>query len=184
MARVGHESVPLVRQRLSAADGFGSEKEAAAWGDKACGAACLRMVLLFFGVQHAPTVKDLMMDGVRRGLFKEHIGWVHKGIAQVAAEHGLEGMACSMKADPLEIVRALEGGGLLIASVSLGFQADKRGGHLIVVHRVNVEEGRITTLFFCDPSGWGQTHSNISAERFFLSWTGNVIVVSKKSEGA
>lgn len=140
-------------------------------------AACLRMVLLAFGVRDVPGVKDLMAEGVRLGLFRESAGWLHQGIASAAQRYGLEAIPKNLDRDPSEVVRLLDDGRLLIASVSLGFQPRKRGGHLIVVCGAEVDGERIVTLDFRDPSGWGQTHSEVGGEDFLRSWAVNLIIV-------
>lgn len=169
--------VPLVRQRMTKDDGFETEEEARSFGNNACGAACVKMALEAFGKTDVPSVKKLMEEGIRSGFYEEPAGWIHKGLIRLAERHGATARRLDIKKHPLELGNYLKKGGLIIASVSLGFNPERRGGHLVVVHGIESEENKLKKVHFRDPSAFGQLHSDIDGESFLNSWTGNIVVV-------
>lgn len=172
------KEVPLIRQKMSAVDGFNNDDEAIKFGNNACGAACLKMVFESFSLSYTPSVKELMEEGIREKNFKELIGWVHDGLVAMIKKYGLSAERENIFLKPEKIAEKLQENNLIIASVSLGFNQDKRGGHLIVIYGIAMENRRLDQVLFRDPSGWGQTHSSIDSQSFLNSWTGNVIFVN------
>lgn len=169
--------VSLIRQRMTKEDGFATEEEARAFGDNACGAACVKMVLEALGRTDVPSVKELMEEGIRSGFYVEPAGWIHKGLVRLTERYGTVARRLNIKKYPLELGNAIKEGGLVIASVSLEFNPEKRGGHLVVVHGIEFEGDTLKKVYFRDPSGFGQIHSDINGESFLKSWTGNIVIV-------
>jgi ABC-type bacteriocin/lantibiotic exporter with double-glycine peptidase domain len=167
--------VPLIRQRMSVQDGFKDEKEALAFGNNACGAACLKMVLEAFGKKNIPTVKKLMEEGSKKGFYSEPDGWLHQGIVRMAKDYGINAQRAHFKT-PWRIAEKIEKNQLIIASVSFTFDKNKRGGHLVVIYGIEIKDGRLEKIYFNDSSGWGQHHHIVDGESFLGSWMGNVIM--------
>ncbi len=174
---VSQYQVPLIRQRMTKENGFATEEEARAFGDNACGAACVKMILEAFGKTDVPSVKELMEEGMRSGFYEEPDGWLHKGLVRLAERYGATAHRLNIKKHPLELGNYLKKRGLIIASVSLGFTPERRGGHLVIVRGIESEENKLKKVHFRDPSAFGQFHSDIDGESFFNSWTGNIVVV-------
>ncbi len=63
----------------------------AAWSDRACGMAALRMVLLAYG-RDAPALTELVKLGVKEGALTGR-GWLHAGLATIATSFGVPGRA-------------------------------------------------------------------------------------------
>lgn len=169
--------VPLFRQKMTKADGFKSEKEALDFGNNSCGAACVKMVLEAFG-KSTPSVKELMLEGMEKKYYKEPVGWIHQGIIDLIKDYGLTGKRVKAKF-PLVIADKLKADNLIIASVGESFKKNKRGGHLIVIYGIEIDNYKLKKIFFNDPSGWGQTHHEIDGNRFLGSWSGNIICISR-----
>lgn len=174
---VSQYQVPLIRQRMTKEDGFATEEEARAFGDNACGAACIKMVLEAFGKTDMPSVKELMEEGIQNGFYKEPAGWIHRGLVRLAERYGTVARRLNIKKHPIELGDLLKEGGLIIVSVSLGFNPERRGGHLVVVHGIEFENNVLKKVYFRDPSGFGQLHYDIDGESFLKSWTGNLVVI-------
>lgn len=173
------EKVPLFRQKMTQSDGFATENDALKFGNNSCGAACLKMALTVLLKKDLPTVKELMENGMSAGHYREPVGWIHSGIAEMSNKYGISAECVRLKSH-FEIAEKLSKGGLLILSVSCGFQKDKRGGHLVVVWGIVIEEGNLKKIFFNDPSLFGQTHNEIDGESFLSSWSGNGVFLKRK----
>lgn len=172
--------VPLIRQRMTIEDGFRTEQEALEFGNNACGAACLKMAFEALHLSDVPSVKTLMEEGIQRKYYKERVGWIHKGMVKMAQRYGLEGIIENIAHDASKIFNELQRNRLAIVSVSLGFNPEKKGGHLVVVYGAELNGKKLEKVYFRDPSGWGQTHSEIDGDSFAKSSTGNVIYLWKK----
>jgi hypothetical protein len=181
-------SVPFVTQRLPAEtrakEGFDDPVTAAHWERRICGIACLKMALLAFDRQPAPTLRELLDDGRAHGAYREDVGWVHRGLAVMAERHGLRARSATIGDDLGRIVAHLGQGGLVIASVSVGLEAEAgRGGHLVLIRGVTVAEGAVTSLLLHHPSSdaaYERADWEVPAERFRAAFSrrGNVIFLS------
>lgn len=143
------------------------------WGHRSCGIACLRTILEAHGIA-APSAHRLLARGLAIGAYTP-LGWLHQGLADLAAEHGLRAAAVGHEGP--EVLRARAAHGLpSIVSVTHLFPEDgRKGGHLVVF---GGEDGPIADRrahFMC-PSRWGETTRSLPAERFWASWTGRAIV--------
>ncbi|GAA0436639.1 glutamate ligase domain-containing protein [Streptomyces luteireticuli] len=179
MSRV--HDVPMCRQRvepdeweLHNGDTLGDRAE---WSDRACGMAALRMILLAYG-QEAPSVTELLKLGVEKGILVER-GWVHAGIADLAAALGVPG--CAEPVPVEELVERLNDAPLIM-SVAEQFPDDgRRGGHLVVAR--GFEDGPDPAILIRDPSGWGQTHDRAPLSRVAASYSGRAITFPPLAPG-
>lgn len=141
------------------------------WGERACGIACLSMLLEYHGLP-VPSMMDLLSIGVDSGAYCER-GWIHQGLVNVGAKFGLKGKLHTVE-NAEQLTDVLLHRGPSIVSVTHKLPIDgRKGGHLIVVSAVDVLNQ--TGVTFRDPSGWGANESNVALERFFSSFSGRVI---------
>jgi hypothetical protein len=175
-----------------AESGAQTPQEYAYWVDRGCGVVCVKMCIEALGGPHLPLVEwaraGLKIDGYRiqhkpDGQVEE-IGWIHKSLAALCNAAGLEAEARPAK--PFEIVSALRGGQMVIASVShqIGTSAPvtKRGGHLVVVVGAEVQGEEPSAFLLNNPSGRQphlQAGARIEITRFLAGYTGRVITVGK-----
>ena len=176
--------VPYISQNMTLSDGFINEQEARYLSSKACGAACLKAILIALGGKaEGISVKELTLAAIRDGYYRNEIGgWIHKGIIQMAKGYGLDAKRKNIFNKPWKLIKYLSDGYLIMVSVSLYFNPIKQGGHLIVIKGVEFVNHKIITVYFSDPSAWGKDHSEISAEQLFNSWNGNIICFKKKKK--
>jgi len=149
-------------------NGFSSEAEAQAWRDRACGIACVSMILSA-KLQSTPPLGTLIKEGIERQAYVPEIGWSHYGLAYMLGERGIEAE-----------VKAMSGLGALIELLSLGKSAIlsvaprltpaisdgnvKKSGHLILVHGLVLKERLPTHCIFSDPD-YEQGPGNFSFRR-------------------
>jgi hypothetical protein len=147
-------AVPMCRQQIDSQEwqdhGGCDLGEIGQWSDRACGVACLRMILLAHQ-RPAPPLTELLKLGVGQGALTER-GWLHARIAALATSLGVPGTA---EAVPAEDLTARLKDGLLIASITFQFPQDGRlGGNLVVLRGYEREPDRADPLIlFRDPSG-------------------------------
>jgi len=167
-----HE-VPMCRQRIEPDEwerhqgwSLGDRME---WSNRACGLAALRMILLAYG-RDAPTVTELVQLGVKQGALTDR-GWIHSGIAGMAAGFGVVG-----RAEPVEVAdltSRLDDGPLIISVTEQFPQDGRKGGHLVIAR--GYENAPDPVIVFRDPSAWGQTHDRVALSRLAASYTGRAI---------
>ena len=122
----------MCRQRIDPAEwdaqGGTALGDRAEWSDRACGMAALRMILLAY-LGDAPPLTELVKAGVRDGALTDR-GWLHAGIARLAASFGIPAAAEAVTADELPARLAAAP---VIISVTEKFPDDgRKGGHLVV----------------------------------------------------
>jgi hypothetical protein len=143
----------------------------AEWSDRACGMAALRMILLAY-LGDAPPLTELILAGVRDSALSDR-GWVHAGIARLAASFGIPAQAEAVTADELP-VRLKEAP--VIVSVTEKFPDDgRKGGHLVVARGTEEPGADGPDILIRDPSAWGQDHDRIPLTRLAASYTGRCI---------
>lgn len=153
--------------------GFESAEESDVWSDRACGVACVAMVLEFATAVPASVV-DLLHEGRDQGAYCDR-GWLHAGLAELLVRRGVPATAEQVESvdDLATIVRV---GCPVIASVTLQFPLDgSKGGHLVLVTGVTCEADRVASVHFNDPGRWGADNNVVPAERFAASFTGRII---------
>jgi len=153
--------------------GFDSREDSELWSDRACGVACIAMVLEYAdGTPRA--IVNLLHEGRRRGAYSSN-GWVHTGLAELLRAHGTPAEARAVTSLG-ELARLVQSYGPVIASVTLHFPEDgRRGGHLVLVTGAEWHCREVTKIFFNDPSRWGAHHGHVSAARFAASFTGRIV---------
>ena len=173
MSFVAHD-VPMCPQRIDPREwqdyGGAELGDIDEWSDRACGMAALRMILLARDIP-APSLTRLLLLGTACGALTGR-GWLHAGIADVAASLGLPGRAEAIA--PADLPACIKDGPL-IASVTFQFPDDgRRGGHLVVLR--GYEQARADPLIlFRDPSRWGQEHDRVPLSRLAHSYAGRCI---------
>lgn len=87
---------PFYTQRMTQEtwkeEGFSSFSEADSWTFRSCGIASLRMILEGLGKQ-VERHGTMIAKGVAAGAYKEGVGWIHWGLAKLAADYGIYGEA-------------------------------------------------------------------------------------------
>lgn len=165
---------------------FSSFQKADSWTMRSCGIASLRMVLDGFGKnveRHGPMIEK----GEAAGAYKEGVGWIHWGLAKLAAEYGIYGEALRGKtAEGLK--RELDNGYPCIISIAPFFQGGKpkpdgsgvygKSGHLIPIFGYETEDGALTAFLVHHPSAFAEknkAHWWVPMEQFRSSFSGNYI---------
>ena len=169
--------------------GAQSPAEYAYWVERACGVVCVQMCAEAFGGAHRSMVEwahrgqeiggYLIVD--EDGKPAER-GWIHGKLAELLRAEEIP--AYAGPASLQDMAAVLRGGGLLICSVSyeLGFEGPVtfKGGHLVVVRGMDIQDGEVITVYINNPSGRKrelQENAPIPAARFLEAYTGRVIVV-------
>jgi len=169
--------------------GAQSPQEYAYWVMRACGIVCVKMCVEGFA-RTQRTVHEWIRMGLERNgyLIREEAGklvepgWIHRVLADLICSEGLYSQA--VPAALQAIIDTLRNGHLFIASVSYQLGTRNpitfRGGHLVVVRGVDLEEGVPVTIYLNNPSGRIpelQANAAVSAVRFQAAYTGRGIVV-------
>ncbi len=158
-------------------DGFSSFNEADFWRKRICGIVCAKMVIAHFTHQIIP-LRTLLNLGLEKKAYMSGVGWIHKGLADIAAHYYLIATCRSVGQDLTEIEDSINSGALVIASVSDGFNPFKQGGHLTLII------GNKTNSFMVHnpsrESGYQWPNYEISKENFLKSFSvrGNVVIIS------
>ncbi|MGH3250867.1 MAG: hypothetical protein ACRDOI_32320 [Trebonia sp.] len=143
----------------------------AEWSHRACGMAALRMILLAY-LGDAPPLSELILTGVRDGALTGR-GWLHAGIARLAARFGIP--AAAEAAAAAELPARLKDAPLVI-SVTGRFPEDgRKGGHLVVARGTSESTAGALDVLIRDPSTWGQDHDRVPLARLSASYSGRCI---------
>jgi Peptidase_C39 like family len=174
--------IPLFRQRFESynwkKDGFLSVEDSAVWSDRSCGIACVRMVIGYFFPDKIPSLPKLLNQGLQISAYCSR-GWIHAKLVELLGFYNVAGEAIGITSDLNFIISKIKIGQPIIASITEKFPCDgKKGGHLVVVNGYVIGEDGQTLIFFNDPSAWGQSNNSVTAERFFSSFSGRIIVCS------
>lgn len=176
--------------------GYASHAEAKYWESSCCGILCVKMIIDSFRLKNnqavLPSVKDLIFEGVSLGAYTDENGWSHLGLKALIEDMGYKAQAqvCTLR----DLKEALDKGKFIIASVRWAFNPKKKlrekvlfwrkeGGHLIVVHGYEEENGKLTGFYVHHTSSdkskeWEDTFIDI--KRFTKGFAGRGIVVSEK----
>lgn len=149
-----------------AAAGFSTADEYAYWAPRACGAACLKMLLDVAGPQLS--LAEVVRIGVSAGAYGDQ-GWIYDPMVQLLRERGLESRVFAHRSVDF-VAREIAAQRCVIASVNPRvIRAEPvegdviPGGHLIVVIGYRLENGEVTGFFIHNPSGRTREHQ----ERYF-----------------
>jgi ABC-type bacteriocin/lantibiotic exporter with double-glycine peptidase domain len=171
--------IPWMGQRFDpqrwAADGFEGPEDSLLWSDRACGIACLRMILAYYGLP-VPDTAEMLRLGLDIGAYCDR-GWVHRGLVELGRHYGLSG-----KAEPADLgllARAVACGMPPIVSVTHKLPTDgRKGGHLVVFAGVSVDgtHNRPPVVHLRDPSRWGRQNDRVQVPRFLSSFSGRAVL--------
>lgn len=138
--------IPYVSQHLDVSDAY--------WQKRACGMACVKMVLDFLG-KDAPSLDELVWQGVRINGYGPS-GWIHAALLSIFDMYGVVAERKEFKTDEFcevgisEIIASLETGLPVIISAIKNFrEADKF--HMVLVVGYEKNEGGIAGFFYHDP---------------------------------
>ncbi|OHA84189.1 MAG: hypothetical protein A2408_01940 [Candidatus Yonathbacteria bacterium RIFOXYC1_FULL_52_10] len=166
-------NVPYYSQRVNVTD--------ADWQWRACGVACVAMVLAHRGT--AISLDALIEEGRAIGAYRDTIGWVHDGLVKLAAQHGVALMRKEFKGEGEngaqlldvgvnEIVAAVEEGRTVLVSAAKGFD-DATKPHLVLVVGFEIEEGVVKGLYYHDPDAYTEKEGKgqfVTLDRFKRFW--------------
>jgi Peptidase C39 family len=155
------------------AQGFASAADSLWWSDRACGIACVAMVLRYLG--DTPAVHALLHQARGRGSYSPR-GWLYAGLVDLLQARGVAAEAVAMDGPDIHgLLQSALSEGPVIASVTLQLPTDgRRGGHLVLVTGVSAtEEGHVVHLQ--DPSRWGEANTRAPLTRFAASFSGRVV---------
>lgn len=140
------------------------------WSNRACGIACLRMLLLAYD-KPAPSVTELLKVAVKADALSER-GWIHAGLAALATERGIPAQAEPVAVE--DLAARLEYAPMIISIAEQFPQDGRRGGHLVIARGL-AEGDEGPDLLIRDPSSWGQQHDRVPLARVAASYTGRAI---------
>ncbi|MFC9227470.1 C39 family peptidase [Streptomyces decoyicus] len=142
------------------------------WGEKCCGLACIRSILDHYGLP-VPSQRQLLREALALGAHTPQ-GWIHRGLVEAAGPYGLTGAAAPYTS-PAQLRSIAEAGIPSIVSCTFRFPQDgRKGGHLVVFRGETVRDDE-RYVAFADPSRWGAHHTELTARRFWASWTGRAV---------
>ena len=167
-----------------------SPEEYAYWVERACGVACLKMVIEAFDGPKRSLIEWARMVSDRGGYIvrqnsdgtSHEIGWSHRALSEMAAEAGL--ISSWKPASANTILEDLLQNRLVIASLSYEAGDDrlpitKQGGHLMVVIGVDFDDEGPTAFYVNNPSGRRtnlQAGARLPIDRFSAAFSGRVII--------
>ena len=173
-------NVPFYTQRTTdfRAEGYFSEEEALYWQPRGCGIASLRMIIDGIRTSQGKNCVEpqgtMIYKGLERHAYVEELGWIHRGLVDLAKDYDIEGES-HRKASVEDVIQAINHGMLCMASVSVLFNQEKRGGHLIVVKGYETENGKVCNLIVNHPSSnekYNWENYSVSLEHFRNSFSG------------
>lgn len=195
------KDVPFFNQQLNEdnfrEEGFENFEEAKHWSERICAMACLKMILKKYSPDSHISLAELLKKGKEIGAYREDVGWLHQGIADLAVKYGLHVKRESVGSNLEKLGQHILHDELVIASVSVGFEAGKeypeedgsvyvvpRGGHLVVVFGAEVKNGEIQKLKLHHPSSekeYEWPNFEIDRTDFLKSFSkaGNIIIFRK-----
>ena len=169
--------VPYYSQFLDVEDKY--------WMPRACGMACVKMVLDFYEVDTAP-LDELIKKGSEEGGYGPW-GWVHDYFVALAKEYGLEAHR-EEKMDPSQgmavITLALRHNHPVIVS-AVKYILGQTKFHMVVITGYEEDRGAITGLYYHDPESTtrerGQ-HLFVDKETFMREWRKMAIFIMPSEE--
>jgi len=195
------KGVPFFSQRLNEDnfqnEGFANLDEAKHWSERICALACLKMILKKNFHDRGFPLAELLKKGKEIRAYREDVGWLHQGIADLSTKYGLYAKRESIGSNLEKLGQHILHNELVIASVSVGFEAGKeypeedgsiyivpRGGHLVVVFGAEVKNGEIKKLKLHHPSSekeYEWPNFEIDRTDFLKSFSkdGNIIIFRK-----
>jgi uncharacterized protein YvpB len=160
-----------------------SDEVPAEWHDKACGIACVKMILNFAGAEFS--IKDLINEGLEINGYTEY-GWDHESLVRLLRNHGVNSYRQEFRSNDKDIESRLRDDGVskikshidngqpVIVSVDKGF-GNNNHLHLILVTGYDDEN-----FIYNDPdsrNGEEKEGATVSEEEFLKYWRGLAIFV-------
>lgn len=116
------------------------------WQWRGCGIFGLKMVLDYWhqrdAVCRTAPIEELLEVGKRLGAYREGIGWMHRGLVEIAKQYGYEGFNADHAPqgltpksieDSWQVLLGELSEGPVLASVYGGLDPQRGGGHIVVV---------------------------------------------------
>jgi hypothetical protein len=185
------DGMPAQEDPRWAESGAKDPEEYAYWTDRACGVACVKMVVEAFGGPVNPLVAwaragvelgGYLTESRQDGSLAER-GWLHAALATLITRAGFFAEPRAMEI--AEFPDLFTRGYLLIASVSyqIGTRLPitRRGGHLVVVSGAEMMDEHLEAIYVQNPSGRTaelRSNARIPVGRFASGYTGRVIVTA------
>lgn len=196
--------VPFCTQRVTEdswqSDGFVSFQDGDSWQLRGCGIASLRMVVDAYLQQGCPNATcggqgSMIYKGVEKGAYKPGVGWIHKGLADMAEEYGLQGTAYRGKTAE-QLAEEISKDHPCIVSVTPRFAGGtmnektgmpwSTGGHLVVVYGFETDDNGELCAFLTHHSSCFQESNTpdwrVGIDAFRASFSSNFIVFEKPNE--
>jgi len=167
--------------------------EYAFWVERACGVACLKMVVEALNGPNRSLIEWARLVSSRGGYIihqnpdgtTHEIGWSHRSLAEVAQESGL--FSTWKPATSQELLEDLLKNRLVIASVSYEAGDDtlpitKKGGHLMVIYGADFTSDGPKAFYVNNPSGRRknlQVGARLPIERFTQGFSERIITFEK-----
>lgn len=153
------------------------------WKSKACGMACLKMVLDFYSAK-TPPLYEMVLQGEKDG---GHIksGWLHDYSIQVAKSYGLEAMReekMEVDISLKKIKQSLEKKEPVIVSVLRNLSEENKF-HQVVLVGFEEKNGEILGFYYHDPDSEDNNSRKFlfaPIDKFLSGWRKMAIFVSKK----
>lgn len=147
---------------------------AVAWQKQACGIASLAMIIDFYKTDEI-SVDTLLAQGISADAYDEKVGWIYKGLMQVAKKYGLEGTTYdfgnkSTKIAFTELEKFLKEGPVIV-SVHYGFNPKSTIPHLVVIDGIDKD-----IMYYNDPAA-KTGMKQISTTDFLKAWKKRFIVI-------
>lgn len=188
------DGIPFYSQRLSVEENPGlSQGDAAYWSLRACGVACVKMLLA--GADNhmgksdstSKSMWELIGEGLHEKAYCDR-GWIHAGLLKLLSKYGISG-ECHRQTSITKMAEIIQRGNVCIASVSVGLSGGEKdekgnvvgkGGHLILFHGVKKNESGIVSLRCHHPSSylsWNWENLWVAKEKVEKSFSGNLIEI-------
>lgn len=177
--------------------GFESFKDAEYWEKSSCGVLSLKMAIDSFllkqGKSLSPSIAVYIKKGIEINAYTDLVGWIHKGLAQLAREFGFEAVDC--RADAKKIYSFLKENSLPIISIRWAFKNNKslrekimfwrksNCGHLALAVGFEEENGRLKGFYVHHTSiipEYNWQYRFIPIKEFKKGFTGRCIAISSK----
>lgn len=159
--------------------GFFNKEDAIYWQDKACGIACVKMVLDMHTEHSGQKFADLINEMEEKGVYLDGKGCVHQGIAGELNNRSID--AQRMKIETVDqIKKFIDQDNIFIASIGSRFLNGKKSGHLIPVIGYTEENGKVESIivhYTSTPAEYQLPERDVDSTRFMNHFSGNVIRV-------
>lgn len=163
------------------------------WRSRACGVACVKMIIKYFHSENDESIDALIDEGVRIGGYKNDYGWDHESLVRLFRNRGIHSYREEFKSQVLKkgetkgvpsiydtkmandginkIKKMLEAKRPVIVSVDVNFDENK-GTHLIVLTGFDYDESGISGFMYNDPESKTGIKKNlfVDIDKFRKYW--------------